>query len=274
MSAHRLVVRDLTVSYRGVPALHHVGLELRCGRCVGLLGPNGAGKSTLLKSIAGLLPFETGTVQFGEHHHAHGDDSSTHAHAPQGGTARSIAYLPQRSVVDWDFPLTVRGLVEMGRYPALGAWGRFGRADAAAVADALAAARLADLADRQIAALSGGQQQRAFLARAVAQGAHVYLLDEPFTGLDRNATALLADLLRRLAAEGRLVVVSHHDLRTVEELFDDVIFLNGELVAAGPTAETFTEENITRTYGTAVFTGKHHHGDTEGTEEKSWSNSR
>ena len=127
---------------------------------------------------------------------------------------------------------------------------RFGATDAAAVADALAAARLGDLADRQIAALSGGQQQRAFLARAVAQGAHVYLLDEPFTGLDRNAAALLAELLRRLAAEGRLVVVSHHDLRTVEELFDDVIFLNGELVAAGPTGEIFTAENITRTYGT------------------------
>lgn len=263
MSAHRLVVRDLTVSYRGVPALHHVGLELRCGRGVGLLGPNGAGKSTLLKAIAGLLPFETGTVQFGEHHHhVHGEGSAAaHGHArargddPRGTASRSIAYLPQRSVVDWDFPLTVRALVEMGRYPALGAWRRFGRADAAAVADALAAARLEDLADRQIAALSGGQQQRAFLARAVAQGAHVYLLDEPFTGLDRNAAALLADLLRRLAAEGRLVVVSHHDLRTVGELFDDVIFLNGELVAAGPTAETFTEENITRTYGMAVFTG-------------------
>ena len=257
MSAHRLVVRDLTVSYRGVPALHHVNLELRCGRCVGLLGPNGAGKSTLLKSIAGLLPFETGSVHFGEHHHAPGDHGADHAHNHHPhGADRSIAYLPQRSVVDWDFPLTVRGLVEMGRYPALGAWRRFGHADALAVADALAAARLDDLADRQIAALSGGQQQRAFLARAVAQGAHVYLLDEPFTGLDRNAAALLADLLRRLAAEGRLVVVSHHDLRTVTDLFDDVIFLNGERVAAGPTAETFIEENIARTYGTAIFTGK------------------
>lgn len=264
MSSHRLSVRDLTVSYRGVPALHHVNLELRCGRCVGLLGPNGAGKSTLLKSIAGLLPAETGSVHFGEHRHGDGHDH--HHHHDAGPAARSIAYLPQRSVVDWDFPLKVRGLVEMGRYPALGAWRRFGHADHAAVADALAAARLADLADRQIAALSGGQQQRAFLARAVAQGAHVYLLDEPFTGLDRNAIALLADLLRRLAAEGRLVVVSHHDLRTVGELFDDVIFLNGELVAAGPTAETFTEENITRAYGMAVFTGKAHHEETENTE--------
>ena len=245
MSNHHLDIRDLTVSYRGVPALHHVSLELFCGRCVGLLGPNGAGKSTLLKSIARLVPFETGTVVF--HAHEHGDNAAD----------RSIAYLPQRSLVDWDFPLTVRGLVELGRYPSLGLWRRFQAGDALCVEDALASTRLQDLADRQISALSGGQQQRAFLARAVAQGAHVYLLDEPFTGLDRNAQALLSELLRSLAAEqGKLVIVSHHDLRTVEELFDDVIFLNGELVACGPAEETFTPENIARTYGTEVFTGK------------------
>ena len=244
MPSHRLDIRDLTVSYRGVPALHHVNLALHCGRCVGLLGPNGAGKSTLLKSIAHLVPSETGEVHFDAH--AHGNSAAD----------RSIAYLPQRSLVDWDFPMTVRGLVEMGRYPALGSFTRFGASDEQAVEAALDATRLRDLADRQISALSGGQQQRAFLARAVAQGAHVYLLDEPFTGLDRNAQAVLSDLLRTLAArEGKLVVVSHHDLRTVEELFDDVIFLNGELVAYGPVPETFTPENIARTYATEIFTG-------------------
>ncbi len=244
MSHHHLSIDDLTVSYRGVPALHHINLELQCGRCVGLLGPNGAGKSTLLKSIVGLTPVDTGAVKF-----------DAHQHGPTRADS-SIAYLPQRSVVDWDFPLTVRGLAEMGRYPALGGWGRFGEKDRAAVEQALAATRLQDLADRQISALSGGQQQRAFLARAVAQGAHVYLLDEPFTGLDRNAQAVLSELLRSLAEkEGKLVIVSHHDLRTVEELFDDVIFLNGELVAFGPVKETFTPENVTRTYGTEVFTG-------------------
>ena len=243
---HHLLIDDLTVSYRGVPALHHVDLDLRCGRCVGLLGPNGAGKSTLLKSIVGLTPVETGRVHFDAHDHGN----------TRGGS--SIAYLPQRSVVDWDFPLTVRGLAEMGRYPALGGWRRFGAEDRLAVEDALAATRLTDLADRQISALSGGQQQRAFLARAVAQGAHVYLLDEPFTGLDRNAQAVLSELLRSLAQrDGKLVVVSHHDLRTVEELFDDVIFLNGELVACGPAREVFTPENIARTYGMEVFTGAH-----------------
>jgi ABC-type Mn2+/Zn2+ transport system ATPase subunit len=247
MASHRLIIEDLTVSYRGVPALHHVDLELHCGRCVGLLGPNGAGKSTLLKSLARLTPFETGRIIFGAHEHG------------PSRADQSIAYLPQRSLVDWDFPLTVRGLVEMGRFPALGGWRRFGAADAMAVDAALDATHLADLADRQISALSGGQQQRAFLARAVAQGAHVYLLDEPFTGLDRNAQTLLSDLLRRLAVEdGKLVIVSHHDLRTVEQLFDDVIFLNGELVAFGPAAETFTPANIERTYGTEIFTGAAH----------------
>jgi ABC-type Mn2+/Zn2+ transport system ATPase subunit len=247
MASHRLIIENLTVSYRGVPALHHVNLELHCGRCVGLLGPNGAGKSTLLKSIARLTPFETGKIIF-----------DAHEHGPSRAD-QSIAYLPQRSLVDWDFPLTVRGLVEMGRFPALGGWRRFGADDAAAVHAALDATHLADLGDRQISALSGGQQQRAFLARAVAQGAHVYLLDEPFTGLDRNAQKLLSDLLRRLAAhDGKLVIVSHHDLRTVEQLFDDVIFLNGELVAFGPAAETFTPANIERTYGTEIFTGATH----------------
>ena len=244
MSSHRLLIENLTVSYRGVPALHHVNLDLRCGRCVGLLGPNGAGKSTLLKSLVGLTRFETGRVHF---------DAREHGDTRAGS---SIAYLPQRSVVDWDFPLTVRGLTEMGRYPALGGWKCFSADDMQVVEMALAATHLQDLADRQISALSGGQQQRAFLARAVAQGAHVYLLDEPFTGLDRNSQAVLSDLLRSLAAQERkLVVVSHHDLRTVEELFDDVIFLNGELVAYGPVAEVFTPENIERTYGMEVFTG-------------------
>ena len=246
MSSHRLLIRDLTVAYHGVPALHHIDLELQCGRCVGLLGPNGAGKSTLLKSIVGQTPVETGAVHFDAQDHGH-----TRAES-------SIAYLPQRSLVDWDFPLTVRGLAEMGRYPTLGNWGRFCADDRRAVEDALAATRLTDLADRQISALSGGQQQRAFLARAVAQGAHVYLLDEPFTGLDRNAQAVLSELLRTLAQrDGKLIVVSHHDLRTVELLFDDVIFLNGELVAFGPVKDVFTPENIARTYGMDVFTGVH-----------------
>ena len=245
MSDHRLLIRDLTVSYHRVPALHHLDLELRCGRCVGLLGPNGAGKTTFLKALAGLVPFETGQVVFGGHSH-----EADHQHL-----GRDIAYLPQRGVVDWDFPLTVRGLVELGRYPALGGWREFSKQDAAIVREALAATHLTDLADRQINALSGGQQQRAFLARSWAQQAHIYLLDEPFNGLDRNAQAHLSTLLRQLAADGRLVIVSHHDLKTVPELFDEVILLNGELVAFGEVAEVFTPERVAETFSTAVFTG-------------------
>jgi len=243
MSRHRLTIHDLTVSYHRVPAVHHLSLTLECGHCVGLLGPTGAGKSTLLKAIAGLVPAETGEVLFDAH--AHG----------QAGSDRGIAYLPQRSVVDWDFPITVRGLVEMGRYPALGHWRSFTRDDGDAVAEALAVAQLEGLANRQISALSGGQQQRAFLARAWAQRAHVYLLDEPFTGLDRNAAEALALLLGRVRAEGKLVLVSHHDLRTVPDLFDQVILLNGELVAFGSVSAAFTPENVQTAFSTEVYTG-------------------
>jgi ABC-type Mn2+/Zn2+ transport system ATPase subunit len=153
----------------------------------------------------------------------------------------------------------VSGMVEMGRYMRIGNWGRFGKADAAAVNLALHTMDLADLAERQISALSGGQQQRAFLARSLAQDAHVFLLDEPFTGLDKTAQDLLSQAIRSLAAVGNLVIASHHDLKSVPELFDQVIFLNGELIAFGDTGEVFHEENIARTYRTHVFSGAHVH---------------
>ncbi len=191
---HVLQIKDLTVSYRRVPAVHHVSLELHCGRCVGLLGPNGAGKTSLLKA--------------------------------------------------------------MGRYPALGWWKPFGEKDRIAVDEALRAMKLSELADRQISALSGGQQQRVFLARSLAQNAHVFLLDEPFAGLDKPSQDLLAEILRDLAHAGNLVIVSHHDLRMVPDLFDEVIFLNGELVACGPTAVVFNDENRARTFGTETFSGQ------------------
>ncbi len=236
-----LVLKDLTVSYNRIPAVHHLSVEFPPSSCVALLGPNGAGKTTLLKAVAGLVPVETGTVSF-----------------PASAGKRAIAYVPQRESVDWDFPITVRGLVEMGRYPLVGAWKKFSPADRIMTAEALKLCDLEDLAERQISALSGGQQQRAFLARAWAQQADIYLLDEPFTGLDRNAAESFSDALHRLRDAGKLLIASHHDLKSVGGLFDQVLLMNGELVAFGPTKEIFTKENLDLTYGIHVFSGHHH----------------
>lgn len=244
MANHRLEVNDLTVSYNRVPALHHIEFETSCGQCVALMGPNGAGKTTLLKTLAGLLTPETGSIVF------HGRQVS------QANT--DFAYLPQRENIDWDFPLTVRGLVEMGRYLRVGWAQRFRKEDDAAVEMAIDQMRLGDLQQRQISALSGGQQQRAFLARSLAQEAHVFLLDEPFTGLDEPARKSLSTTLRELSGTGKLIIASHHDLGTVEALFSEVLLLNGELVAHGPTRQAFTPANIGRTYGTAAFSGRKH----------------
>jgi ABC-type Mn2+/Zn2+ transport system ATPase subunit len=244
--SHKLHLEDVTVSYNRIPAVHHLNATLSCGSCVALLGPNGAGKTTLLKAIAGLLPLETGRIEF-------------RGHQLESTSGREIAYVPQREAVDWDFPVTVRGLVEMGRYPALGKWRRFGAEDEAAVEEALHICDLEDIADRQISALSGGQQQRAFLARAWAQKADIYLLDEPFTGLDRNAVEAFAQAMRRLREAGKLIMASHHDLKSVEALFDHILLLNGELVACGPTAEAFTKDNLDRAYAVHVFSGHAHH---------------
>jgi ABC-type Mn2+/Zn2+ transport system ATPase subunit len=244
MSQHSLQVDDLTVSYRRIPALHHVGFSVPCGSCVAVLGPNGAGKSTLLKALAGLLDIETGSVSF-------------HGRAMRGAN-KEFAYLPQREMVDWDFPTTVRGVVEMGRYLRLSWWRRFSGEDTVAVDAALEAVQLVPLQHRQISALSGGQQQRVFIARALAQEAHVLLLDEPFTGLDQPSQEALKQVFKQLKSEGKLLLISHHDLQSVPELFDRVLLLNGEKIAAGTVTEAFTKDNLARAYGTHVFSGLDH----------------
>jgi ABC-type Mn2+/Zn2+ transport system ATPase subunit len=236
----QLVIEDLTVSYHRIPAVHHLDVCLESGSCVGLLGPNGAGKTTLLKALAGLLPAETGRVQF---------------NGRSVADARLITYVPQREAVDWDFPITVRGLTEMGRYSVLGMWKPFGARDRAIVDEALQVADLNAFANRQIKALSGGQQQRAFLARAWAQEAEIYLLDEPFGGLDRNAASAFAEAIHRLRESGKLLIISHHNLIDAGQLFDHVLILNGELVSFGPTAQTLTRENIDRAFSTKIFSG-------------------
>ncbi len=233
-ASHVLEVQQLEVSYREVLALENINFRAACGRSIALIGPNGAGKSTLLKALAGLLPVRQGRVLW------RGKSLRRGSH--------EVAYLPQRGEVDWNFPITVRGLVEMGRYPNLGWWRAYSRHDDDMVQRALEAMQLLDLQDRQISALSGGQQQRAFLARALAQEAHVLLLDEPFTGLDKPAQENLSRLLRDLSAEGRLLIASHHDLQTVEGFFDEVLIIRRQQIAQGPIAEAFTAQNLALAY--------------------------
>ncbi|MCP5536912.1 MAG: metal ABC transporter ATP-binding protein [Akkermansiaceae bacterium] len=236
---HELIIRDLEVAYRDVSVLENINLQVRCGNSLALVGPNGAGKSTLLKAIAGLVKRKTGSVSWC------GEDNVQ----CRGG---EFAYLPQHEEVNWDFPVTVRGVVEMGRYSQLGAWGKFTKKDELAVEQALHLMEMdGELANRQISELSGGQKQRAFIARAVAQEAHVLLLDEPFTGLDRDHTANLTRLLRKLAMEHRLVIASHHDINTLADIFDHVLLLNRNIVAYGECQTVLTEENLNLTFKTA-----------------------
>ncbi|MCH2059829.1 MAG: metal ABC transporter ATP-binding protein [Verrucomicrobiales bacterium] len=234
-SGHELRVTGLTVRYSDTLALKSVDLHTHCGRCVAMVGPNGAGKSTLIKSLAGLITPESGAISW--------------RGKPLARSTTEIAYLAQRRLVDWHFPLTVRGLVEMGRFPHLGWWRKFRESDHQIVDNALESMRLADLANRQISALSGGQQQRAFVARALAQEAHVLLLDEPFTGLDRPSQELLTELLGLLATGGRLIIAAHHDLSSVADTFDEVLLLNQQAIAFGKVSEVFNGENLTACFG-------------------------
>ena len=228
-------VHDLTVAYHTKPVLWTVDFTLPEGRLVAVVGPNGAGKSTMLKAIMGLVPVAAGWVEvFGR---------------PVAEQRRLIAYVPQRGSVDWDFPTDALDVVTMGLYGRLGWFRRPGRAERELAMDALRRVGMADFAGRQISQLSGGQQQRVFLARALVQDARLYLMDEPFAGVDATTERAIAGLLRGLRDEGRTVVVVHHDLQTVPEYFDWVVLLNLRLVAAGPVAEVFTSANLQATYG-------------------------
>jgi ABC-type Mn2+/Zn2+ transport system ATPase subunit len=231
---HELQIEGVTVRYREVDALHNISFSTSCGLCVALIGPNGTGKSSLLKAIAGLLPIVDGRILW--------------RGTKVARWSREIAYLPQRENVDWQFPITVRGVVRMGRYPQAGWWRPFSKTDEAAIDRAVEMMGLGDLENRQISQLSGGQQQRVFLARALAQEAHVLLLDEPFTGLDRPSKSALAENLRHLTEEGRLVIASHHDMDTVRDIYDEVLLLRRRAVAFGPVADVFTEDLLHQTF--------------------------
>lgn len=232
---HTLDVDRLCAAYGKTEALSDISLHAACGQTLALIGPNGAGKSTLLNVLAGLMQPTSGSI------HWNGRPLHTMRH--------ETAFMPQRTEVDWSFPITVRDLVEMGRYPSAGIWKRLQRHDADIVDKALSTLGLTELQHRQIGALSGGQQQRAFLARALAQEAHILLLDEPFTGLDVPGIESLATLLRALAAEGRLIIASHHDLSTAAQIFDRSLLLNRRAIAYGSTAEVLSESNLLTAFG-------------------------
>lgn len=231
---HTLSVSRLSAAYGRLLALEDVSFEAHCGHTLALIGPNGAGKSTLIKTLAQLISPLSGEILW------NGQAISRFPH--------EIAYLPQRSEVNWAFPLTVRDLVQMGRYPSLGVWRAVTQHDTDIINKALNTLDLENLQHRQIGALSGGQQQRAFLARALAQEAHILLLDEPFTGLDQRGTEALATLLRTLADEGRLIIASHHDLNTAADIFDQCLLLKRRLIAYGRTPDTLTQPNLDRAF--------------------------
>jgi manganese/zinc/iron transport system ATP- binding protein len=228
-------IHDLTVSYEKRPVLWNIDVALPEGEIIGIIGPNGAGKSTLIKAILGLIPADSGWVRiYGE---------------PLARQRNTVGYVPQRESVDWDFPVTVRDVVLMGTYGRLGLIRRPGRKEQECCDRCLEQVGMAPYANRQISNLSGGQRQRVFLARALAQQSRIYLLDEPFVGVDAATEGAIVELLRTMKREGRTVLVVHHDLQTASEYFDSILMLNMRLVAFGPTKSVFTESLLQKTYG-------------------------
>jgi len=230
-----LAVRGMTVSYGQKPAVFSVDMTVEAGAMTAIIGPNGAGKSTLLKAALGIIQPLSGQVTvFGR---------------SVENQRRRIAYVPQRASVDWDFPTRVYDVVLMGLYRELGLLGRVREKHRQMVLDCLDRVGMADFCDRQIGQLSGGQQQRVFLARALAQNADLYLLDEPFAGVDAATEKAIIAVLHSLKSAGKTVVAVHHDLSTVRDYFDTVFLINTTRIAEGPVNTTFTSENLQKTYG-------------------------
>jgi manganese/zinc/iron transport system ATP- binding protein len=228
-------IHDLTVSYDKKPVLWDIDLSLPKGQLIGVIGPNGAGKSTLIKAVMGLIPNSSGYIKLFD------DDLNN--------VRDRISYVPQRETVDWDFPASVMDVVLMGRYGKLGLFKRPRKVDREVALDSLRKVDMESFKDRQISQLSGGQQQRVFLARALAQQADLYFMDEPFAGVDAATEKTIIKLLREMSERGNTVVVVHHDLQSVPQYFDWVIMLNMRLIASGPTENTFTSDLLQETYG-------------------------
>lgn len=234
-STDAIEVRRLTASYSSRPVLWDVDATIPAGTLAAIVGPNGAGKSTLLKAVVGLLKVDSGHVLI---------DGQ-----PASQALDRIAYVPQRDEVDWDFPITVREVVEMGRYRSTGWIRRLKKSDHEIVDQSVARVGMQPYASRQIGELSGGQRQRVFIARALAQQSPVMLLDEPFAGVDARTESALLDLLTEFRDEGRTVVVVHHDIGTVRTRFDWALLLNVRTIACGPVAESLSPGMLKRAYG-------------------------
>lgn len=220
-------IKNLTVAYGENIALEDFNLDVEIGSLMALVGPNGAGKSTLIKTILKFLKQITGEIKI---------------------NGKSLAYVPQRNSVDWDFPTTLFDVVEMGCYGRVGLFKRVNKEEKAKVLKAIEQVGMLDFKDRQISELSGGQQQRAFIARALVQEADIYLMDEPFQGVDSTTEKSIVDILKKLKSDGKTLLVVHHDLQTVPTYFESVTFINKTVIASGKVKEAFTQENIEMTY--------------------------
>jgi len=220
-------IRNLTVAYGENIALENLNLDVEAGSLMALVGPNGAGKSTLIKTILKFLKQITGEIKI---------------------NGKTLAYVPQRNSVDWDFPTTLFDVVEMGCYGRVGLFKRVSKEEKQKVLKAIEQVGMLDFKDRQISELSGGQQQRAFIARALVQEADIYLMDEPFQGVDSTTEKSIVDILKKLKSEGKTLIVVHHDLQTVPTYFETVTFINKSVIASGKVKEVFTQENIDKTY--------------------------
>lgn len=228
-------IRDLTVAYDEKPVLWDIDLDILGPSLTAIVGPNGAGKSTLIKAILDLVPSSAGTVRiFGEKYSLN---------------RKSVGYVPQRGSVDWDFPTDALDVVMMGLYGSIGWFKKPTKKHRETAIECLEKVGMADYQNRQISQLSGGQQQRVFLARALAQDARLYLMDEPFAGVDATTEKAIIEILKSLRDAGKTVVVVHHDLETVTEYFDQIVLLNVKIVASGSVKSTFNQENLLQTYG-------------------------
>jgi len=227
-------IKDLSVSYDKKRVLTNIFLQLEPGYIYGVIGPNGAGKSTLFKAILGLIDIDTGLILVEDN--------------PIEDIRKNVTYVPQKDEVDWQFPATVLDIVLQGRYPHKKLFQRINANDMRIARDALNKLNIENLQNRQIGALSGGQQQRVFLARALCQQADVFLLDEPFVGVDVLTEEKIIEILKQLADQGKTILVIHHDLSSVKAYFDRVLLINQGLIAVGDTEEVFTEENINKAY--------------------------